>query len=246
MKSALLVGLALLTTTAIASAQERRYAWDWREPREYMANRGIQLGARVGLTGGVGKVYSGLPIMDSMSGALPITVDVGWRMFPFLYMGIVGTWAPVFMKQNEQSCPYPADCHAYAWRLGAQADFHVAPRSSLDPYIGLGIGYEVLQTSIDTTRMVPVPGGALPANVSANVVDRGWEFAALTLGLDARVNKFLGIGPYVSAAVGVYDVHEGDINVSANGMTLQQMPIPAVNHVAHGIGTIGLRGTFNP
>ena len=156
--------------------------------REYAANRGLQVGARVGYALGTGVVYSGLKLSDSSNGALPIIVDVGWRALPQLYVGLYGQFAPVFTKTNPVSCPSGFDCNAQDWRFGLQADYHFVPRSRIDPYIGIGGGYEVLHTTVSGPVAVPTPLGVATGNAHVSVVDRGWEFVALTLGFDGRVD----------------------------------------------------------
>jgi hypothetical protein len=159
-------------------------------PHPFAARRGPQLGLRVGYASGTGIVYSGLNVHDASDGALPVTVDLGWRFLPQLYAGVYGSFAPVFTKGNPLSCPAGFDCNAQDWRFGVQVDYHFLPRTRLDPYVGLGGGYEILHTNANGPVVVPTPLGNAPGNASAGIIDRGWEFAALTLGFDARINAW--------------------------------------------------------
>jgi hypothetical protein len=215
-------------------------------PHPFAARRGPQLGLRVGYAAGTGIVYSGLNVHDASSGALPVTVDLGWRFLPQLYAGVYGSFAPVFTKGNPVSCPAGFDCNAQDWRFGLQVDYHFLPRSRLDPYVGLGGGYEVLHTNANGPVVVPTPLGNAPGNASAGIIDRGWEFAALTLGFDARINDVVGVGPYISGSLGEYGVHTGTQSVTVAGMQVQNGPSPDVNHGLHELFTAGLKGTFNP
>lgn len=216
-------------------------------PHDYMARTGPQMGVRVGYALGTGIVYSGLSLRDSSSGALPVTIDLGWRFLPQLYAGLYGSFAPVFLKNNPISCPDGFDCNAQNWRFGVQFDYHFVPRSRLDPYIGLGGGYEVLHTNVHGTTPVPLPtGGAAPGNVSAGITDRGWEFANLTLGFDARINSVVGIGPYVSGSLSEYNVHSGNQSVTVSGTQVSNAAVSPVDHGLHELFFAGLRGTFNP
>jgi hypothetical protein len=212
----------------------------------YTANRGLQLGARFGYGGGTGIVYSGLSVTDASNGGLPIIVDLGVRALPQLYVGLYGQFAPIFTKNNPVSCPDGFDCTTQQWRFGVEADYHFVPRSKLDPYIGLGSGYEILHTSVNGTVPVPTPLGTATGNVHAGIIDRGWEFANLTLGFDARLNHVVGVGPFVSASISEYGVHDGTQVVAVGGTTVSNTPIPEVTHGVHELYFAGVRGTFNP
>ncbi|HEX4447317.1 MAG TPA: hypothetical protein VH044_11300, partial [Polyangiaceae bacterium] len=103
----------------------------------------------------------------------------------------------------------------------------------------------ILHTNANGPVVVPTPLGNAPGNASAGIIDRGWEFAALTLGFDARINDVVGIGPYVSGSLGEYGVHTGTQSVTVAGTQVQNAPSPDVNHGLHELFTGGVKGTFN-
>jgi hypothetical protein len=212
----------------------------------YEANRGLQVGARVGYGAGTGIVYSGLPVHDSSSGGIPVVVDLGVRALPQLYLGIYGGFAPIFVKSNPVSCPDGLNCTTQQWRFGVQFDYHFIPRSRLDPYIGLGGGYEILHSNISGSVPVPTPLGTATGNVNASIIDRGWEFAAVTLGFDARFNRAVALGPFISGSINEYGIHSGTQTVSVGGTQVAATPVTTVSHGAHELFFAGLRGTFNP
>jgi hypothetical protein len=212
----------------------------------YMANTGLQVGARVGYGGGAGIVYSGLSVHEASGGGIPIIIDLGARIVPQLYLGIYGQFAPIFTKSNPISCPDDFDCNAQQWRFGVEGDFHFVPRSRLDPYIGLGGGYEVLHTNVTGPVPVPTALGTFTGNAHASITDRGWEFANLTLGFDARITRAVGLGPFVSGSIGEYGIRSGVQTVSVAGTQVAGNPTPGVNHGLHELFFGGLRGTLNP
>jgi len=172
-------------------------------------------------------------------------VDFGLRVMPELYVGAFGQFAPVFVKTNAVNCPDGFSCSAQDWRAGLEIDLHVAPRTRLDPYIGLGAGYEVLHTAVSGASSVPLPTGAVaPGRVDTDVTDRGWEYASLTLGFDYRVTDFFGIGPFASATLGAFDTHNGVTDVTVRG-SVASNSVADVTHGAHELFMVGLRGTFN-
>lgn len=212
----------------------------------YRARLGPQLGARVAYAAGTGVVYSGLNVSDASSGALPIIVDLGWRFLPALYVGAYGQWGHVFTKNNDISCPTGFDCAAQDWRFGVEGDLHFLPRSRLDPYFGVGTGYEILSTSIHGTAPVPTAAGAVQGNVATNVTDSGYEFFNLSLGFDVRIDSVVGLGPFISGSLGRYALHDGTQTVTVGPATVQSGSVAPVDHAMHELYFAGLRGTFNP
>jgi hypothetical protein len=218
----------------------------WRGTHGTAARLGPQLGIRAGYSAGTGIVYSGLDVSDASNGAIPVTVDLGWRFRPWIYAGLYGSFAHVFTKNNPVSCPGNFDCNSQDWRFGAEVDFHYLPHSALDPYVGLGSGYEILHTNVNGQVPVPTLAGPMTGFASAGIIDRGWEFLNLTLGFDARIADWVGVGPYVSASLNQYNVHTGTQSVTVAGMQVQNVPSPDVQHGLHELFTAGVRGTFNP
>jgi hypothetical protein len=215
-------------------------------PTNNMANRGLQFGARVGYQYGSGIVFTGFSLDDGSRGAMPLVVDVGWRFLPQLYVGLYGQYAPVFLRTNNVSCFEGFTCAAQDYRMGGEADFHFLPRSPYDPYVGLGVGYEILHTHVSGPVLVPTPGGVVPANTDVSITDRGMEFGTIYIGFDWRVDPRVGVGLYASASLNEYNVHSGTQNVFVNGTQVSSGPIPDVNHGTHEFYSAGVRGTFNP
>jgi hypothetical protein len=216
-----------------------------REP-SLGASTGPQVGARVGYAAGAGVIYSGLSYSDATSGSIPVIVDVGWRFLPQLYAGIYGQLAPVITRTNAVSCPEGTNCSAQDYRFGVEVDLHFAPSSRVDPYVGVGGGYEVLQTNVGGGTTLPAAAGAQPASVNASTNDRGWEMAAVTLGLDVRPNRGVAVGPFVTGTLGEYNVRTGTQSVMTGATLVQTTPVSDVNHGLHELLIGGVRGTFNP
>jgi hypothetical protein len=212
----------------------------------YRARLGPQVGLRVAYAAGTGVVYSGLNVTDASAGALPIILDLGWRFLPQLYVGAYGQFAPVFTRNNPMSCPDGFDCWAHDWRFGVQADFHFLPRSRLDPYFGLGTGYEILENNVHGTTPVPTAGGPVIGNIATNVTDSGYEFLNATFGLDLRVDSVFGVGPFVTGTLGRYTDHDGTQSITVGGTAVQSGSVSPVDHAMHELVFAGLRGTFNP
>jgi opacity protein-like surface antigen len=213
--------------------------------RDWMASPGLQFGLRSGVIEGTGVVYSGLSLRSASSAAIPIIADLGARIIPQLYLGVYGQFAPVITKNTPQ-CPDGFDCAAQNWRFGIQADYHFIPTSRFDPYVGIGSGYEILHSSSVGTAPIPTPAGVVQGNVNGHAVDRGWEFAAVTVGFDYRAANFFGFGPFFTATLAEYNVRTGATQVSVGGAEVSSSFLAPVSHGIHELFFLGLRGTFNP
>ena len=77
-------------------------------------------------------MYKGVHLSDASSGALPLLVDVGWRIAPELYVGVYGQYAPVFLKTYALTCPSGSSCTAQDWRFGVEA---------VKAELGVGVAY---------------------------------------------------------------------------------------------------------
>jgi hypothetical protein len=239
------VALSISTVALLSGAACDAWAGEGEKEEDHAATApGLQLGARVAYAFGSGDVYSGLSVSQGSNGALPLIVDAGIRILPELYVGLYGQWAHVFARENAISCPAGYSCTVNDWRFGVEVDYHFKPRLRWDPYVGLGGGYEILHTSVSGPTVVPTPNGPVPGTADASITDRGWEFVTLTLGFDARLYHWFGVGPFFSASLNEYGVHDGTQTVTVAG-TVTNVPVANVNHDLHELYIMGVRGTFN-
>jgi outer membrane protein W len=208
-------------------------------------NSGIQVSARIGVGGGYGDVVKGVAIGDAAKYAVPLTVDVGYRFDSHWYLGLYGQYAYVSPKEYEETCPAGFDCSVSDYRLGLAAQYHILPSGRLDPWVGLGFGYEWLRSSANGSIELPVgPGGALvPGQVDASITDRGFEMGHVEVGADYRFNRSLSVGPALTITYARYNVRSGSNAVTVGGVTQEQSL--KVTHANHGLILLALRGTFN-
>ncbi len=242
-----LSALPALVATVDSHADERGAPAPAEQPAgglpQSLARPGPQAALKVGFGLGAGVVYSGVSLTDTMSGAVPIQLDLGWRFLPEFYAGIYGQFAPVFRKNDPVTCPAGFSCASQDWRVGIEAEVHFRPLR-FDPYIGLGVGYEILHSTASGTT--PLPNTAAAAGVDVSATDRGREFVSVTLGIDWRFGRMFGVGPFISASAGEYNVHTGTQSVTVPGAPAMSSPLPDVGHAGHELATLGLRGTFSP
>jgi opacity protein-like surface antigen len=221
--SRLLFGLAFLSMTpgALAAGRTRKSA-DPPTPRhdadEDVPAReetrpsddresGFALGARVGYA-----IPNGTLAKDQLlqgrndlskfaSGMFPVIADIGYRFSPRFYLG--GYFQYGFLSTSGELCAGATGCSSSGsdLRMGASVRFNASPYARFDPWVGAGVGYEILSLSISE--------GATTTDATV----RGFEFVNLQVGGDFHVLPNLAIGPLVSLAVGQY----GSYDISRNG-----------------------------
>jgi len=118
--------------------------------------------------------------------------------------------------------------------FGVDVQYHFLPAARLDPYLGLGIGYEILNFSLSQNG----------ANGSMSL--DGGQFLNLQVGADYKAIPNLGIGPFVMFSLGQYSHCSRkdaagtycDFSVPPSGGTLPQQAL-------HEWLMLGLRGAFD-
>jgi len=184
---------------------------------------GLELGLRLGYGLPMGDAVRDGKLGDVISGKIPIWVDVGYRVNPNIYVGAFFAYGIASINKDKvPECSLNGvDCSGSTMDLGVMAAYHIMPDQSFDPWVGLGVGYEIAKLSASA-------GGQ-----SQSTSYSGLTFANIQVGGDYRVNNNLGIGPFVSFALGQYSscsVDNGSCSIADKAM--------------HEWLTIGVRGTY--
>src|SRR5262249_38886165 len=110
----------------------------------------------------------------------------------------------------------------------ADAHYHFMPEATFDPYVGLGIGYEI--ASANATLGGTSAGGSFS----------GFQFFNLQAGGDYKLMPNLGVGPFVIFSLGQYSSCSLSGAAAALGgtCTIQQQAM-------HEWLTLGVRGVFD-
>jgi outer membrane protein len=188
------------TTEAEAETAEARPALveEEQEPEEEPpaesreADGKFYLGLRVGygLPMGDAAGDAGAALDGFYTGKLPLWVDLGYRLSPSFLIGVYGQYGIAFVADAQ--CIEGQDCSGSVLRFGLQIQYNFAPAATLDPWLGLGFGYEIAsgQAGVATFEL------------------KGFEFANLQAGLDYKVSAAVGVGPFVSFSLGRYALGE--------------------------------------
>jgi hypothetical protein len=205
-------GLAALTTVAFADEPPR-------------ARVGFQMDMRTGYSLPMGHLAQGEKMSDLVSGQVPFVVDLGAKVIPELFLG--GYFGLSFGGAGgatKAACDATGgSCTGIAVQLGIEAQYQIIPAGLADPWIGYGFGFESLALS-------ETVGGT-----SNSLSYGGFEFARLSAGVDFRVNRVFGVGPFVDWSLGQY-------STISQGSVSQDIP----NTATHQWLTLGARFVFFP
>jgi hypothetical protein len=164
------------------------------EPPPEMPPEGFSLGLRAGYALPYGTAKS-TSLSDVIPGAIHIGVDVGYMFSPHLYVGGYFTYG--FATGDSFAgtvCSDPeSSCSATPIRLGAAVRWHFLPHETLDPWAGLGLGYEIVNVTESTASGDQGQSASL----------HGFE-GMLQAGIDYKPRPFYGIGPFVESSLGHY------------------------------------------
>lgn len=175
-------------------------------PAATSESSGFEHGLRLGATLPLGKADGGNALRNSgnLNGIVgirvPIWLDLGYRVSDHWWLGL----APELgLGSVGSDCDDDQECEWSDLRLAAQAIYTLSPGSSLKPWIGLGLGWEWLRGSVTLT----VPGDLVDQEqdvaVKLQELLAGPQLFAQG-GLQFEVGEALTLGPYLSAAAGMY------------------------------------------
>ncbi|WP_426755929.1 outer membrane beta-barrel protein [Myxococcus sp. Y35] len=156
---------------------------------EAKEDKGFALGLRAGYGLPLGQLAAETDMGDLVSGAIPLQVDAGYFFNANFYLGAYFQYAPVFTADD---CMSGTSCSGSQMRFGVNASYHFREGEKLRPWLGLGIGYEMLSVKVSAD------------DSSITTGYRGIELASVQGGADYRLTDAFSIGPYLSLAAGIY------------------------------------------
>lgn len=180
---------------------------------------GLRVALRTGLALPFGEAFTASgQLTDTITGYVPVRLDVGYRFAHLFYIGGVAQIAKVI----PNGCPSGSSCSGTDTRFAFMVAYHLRPTSTLDPWFGAGMGYEALKVSrsVDSS--------------SVDISTRGFELLDLELGLDLRPTPSLRLGPVLSSSIGSYS------RVAVNGTRTADFDTST-----HAWVMLGFRGAFD-
>lgn len=207
-----------------------------KDDPQSLAPSGVELGMRLGYAMPMGQVTgSGTnPALSNLySGMMPLWFDLGVRASPHFYIGGYFQYGVAFMGPLTGSanpagvCSGGMSCSGSVVAGGFDVRIHGQPDQRFDPWVGMGMGWEVAHLSMSQ-------GGS-----SAGMSFSGVQFLNLSVGGDLRTSRNLAFGPYAMLSLGEYS--ECGFSDAATALGSCNVSQPA----AHEWFTFGVRGAFD-
>jgi hypothetical protein len=213
------------------------------------ADPNAEVGLRLGYAVPMGKTDDDSDMTDSVSGQIPIWLDLGLRLTPNVMLGLYGQYGfgitggdlgDLCDQQETAASAVGVDfgCSVTDVRFGVQAHYHFQPKGEIDPWIGMGFGYEWL------TFGISAEGNGQSASLSST--GKGFELVNLQLGLDVLAAPSFGVGPFFAFTVGQYDSYSNDCSGSINCATFGAADGDIDNKALHQWLYFGVRGVVLP
>jgi hypothetical protein len=159
---------------------------------------GFQMHIRTGYSIPLGNAANGLKMSDAFGGQVPVILDIGGKPIPNLFIGgYLGLGFGGCGAQVQSN----TGCLSDSLTIGAEIMYSILPDSRFNPWIGYGIG---LAASAIATNNESVGLG-------------GVDFGHFMGGLDFRLTRGFGIGPFVDFGLGQYSSVNETVN---NGPTV--------------------------
>lgn len=137
-------------------------------------------------------------IGDDTHGVIPLWLDVGYRLDERLMLGayvVYGVVLPKTAPSNDPlggGCPEGMDCFASGVRFGVQAQYSFAPGAPLNPWLGVAVGYEWINSQLE--------GELLSFPFEASTTYSGPDLLQLQAGADVRLAGPFSLGPFVAGS----------------------------------------------
>jgi hypothetical protein len=153
----------------------------------------FEAGARIGygvpggdVSGNNGNAAAKTSMSDAVQSIVPLVGEAGIRIARSIFVGAFFQYGFVSPNTGGTSCHNATSCDVHDTRLGVELLYHIAPAATVDPWLGVGFGYEWLSGHAE--------GNTGGFTVSEDETLSGFELVNLQLGVDFAATPNLGIG----------------------------------------------------
>jgi hypothetical protein len=217
--------IAIVVTLVLPALASAQYG-PGRPPRGYwgppLSGPSLSAWIGVGVPGGDISNEGDGRLGDVVNNAVPVGVEFAYRFNPIFRAGVYFEGTPLSVSTN--ACAPGDPCDGSDFQFGFDAQLHLAPFRRVDPWIGLGLGYEWMR--IDATNSDGNPD---------RWTYEGWVFPRFSAGLDIPLTPFFSLGPYLTYEAGrfshVFQDSRGGFDIG--------------DQAYHGWLEIGVRGNFD-
>jgi hypothetical protein len=157
--------------------------------------RGPVLSVRAGYGVPAGDTMrAGPAVSEVVERKFPLAFLVGYRLSPHFWTQLAFELAPA--TPAPALCAGGTSCSASDVHLGAQLVLRLLPGARIDPWLGGGVGVEVLSAS-----------GRPPGSPTAARTSWSWagvELPYVEAGADVALSSWIGVGPWASLSFARY------------------------------------------
>jgi hypothetical protein len=188
----------------------------------------FEAGVGAGIGFPVGQLSSGKNLSDWVGLTFPLTFELGARLFGRYELIAVGQYSIGTVNSTSGSGCYTGNnaCSASIGQIGVEFLYHPLGLARVDPYVGVGLGYEWL---------------VIRATVQGKNYDQsfgGGNWAVLQSGVDFSLGSVVHLGPFLLASIGQYQTSNYTVPTAGG----PQSGSSAVEHPAiHVWLSVGLR-----
>jgi hypothetical protein len=164
---------------------------------------------------------------------MPLEIGLGAKIIDELYIGGYMNFGLGYEGSDERTSAHcnagndaidDVSCSSFSFRAGLEVRYSFTPDDTINPWLGYGFGF--------TSASQYISDAGRYAETSTA---QGLELARITGGLDFRLKRGFGLGPYAMVSLGRYTHERTEINnVSVSSADIAS---PAV----HGWLAFGLR-----
>ena len=154
-----------------------------------------ELSLNAGFALPLGSAVNSVNQSDVVNFTVPFGIEVGYRIAGVVFLGGTFTYGPFGSPSSTTiaACAVSGNsCHSTDYRVGFTVQWHPLGSRGLDPYVGIGAGYEWLT--------VDLSGNGNDISSQYN----GWMWLDVPIGLDFRLSRDIRLGPYVDFSMGEY------------------------------------------
>ncbi len=192
----------------------------------------LTFGARIGYSIPTGSLVKDYSLSKEMSGALPIQLEVLYRITPQIHAGAYFSYGPGFAGSDFSQLTAGQSASLSQIRYGVEGQYHFATDpDAMDPWGGITLGMESAHASTSADS----------AGNSSSVAASGFMFG-LEGGVSWMVREALRVGPYLGLAIGSYGSESvTQTQGGASSSSSQDITETAI----HTWITLGVAGTFS-
>ncbi len=171
---------------------------------------------------------------DDTYGVIPLWLDAGYALTPHWLLGAYFAFGIVLPRSAPATnplsggCPEGVDCAATGVRAGIAVEYSFTPQSSTRPWLGLGIGYEWVSSTIEDRNI----------SLKLESLHHGPELLQLSGGADFQLSPSFGLGPFATLSA---------LQYTSCSLTFRGEQTCEIEDAAwHGWVLLGVRGVVRP